>query len=200
MGRRSDARERLIRAAIRLIWERSYADVGVEELCRTAGAQRGSFYHFFPSKVDLAIAAAGAFWEHARRTIYEPAFRADVPPLVQIERLFRSVHRQYRGIRDKTGRVPGCPFGNLGGELATLDERIREAIDRILAEHRGYFERALAALDPGEARAHSEHIARRAERLVAYFEGVLLLAKIRDDPEIILDAAGGAVALARAAA
>ena len=37
MGRTSDAKERLIHAAMALIHARSYADVGVQELCEHAG-------------------------------------------------------------------------------------------------------------------------------------------------------------------
>jgi TetR/AcrR family transcriptional regulator, transcriptional repressor for nem operon len=54
MGRTSEARERLIGTAGDLWHRRSYTDVGVSEICETAGVQKGSFYHFFPSKQDLA--------------------------------------------------------------------------------------------------------------------------------------------------
>ena len=41
---------KLIDSASELIHSRSYADVGVNELCEHAGVKKGSFYHFFPNR------------------------------------------------------------------------------------------------------------------------------------------------------
>ena len=60
-------RERMVRTAARLFLARSYQSVGVNEICAEAQVQKGSFYHFFPSKSDLVIAVidhhAAAMWE-----------------------------------------------------------------------------------------------------------------------------------------
>jgi TetR/AcrR family transcriptional repressor of nem operon len=44
------SRERLVRTAARLFLASSYQTVGVNEICAEAKVQKGSFYHFFPSK------------------------------------------------------------------------------------------------------------------------------------------------------
>jgi Bacterial regulatory proteins, tetR family len=54
MKRITDKRQALIDAAFELIWTNSYGAVSVDDICRAAGARKGSFYHFFRSKVDLA--------------------------------------------------------------------------------------------------------------------------------------------------
>ncbi|MDT5019250.1 MAG: TetR/AcrR family transcriptional regulator, transcriptional repressor for nem operon, partial [Mycobacterium sp.] len=56
MPRISDARERIVSTAARLFLERSYQAVGVDELCKAADVRKGSFYHYFPSKSELAKA------------------------------------------------------------------------------------------------------------------------------------------------
>ena len=70
-------RERIVNTAARLFLARSYQVVGVKEICLAAQVQNGSFYHYFPSKCDLAVAVvdhhAAGFWraleqrERARR-------------------------------------------------------------------------------------------------------------------------------------
>ena len=45
-----------------LIWEQSYGSVSVDVICERAGARKGSFYHFFPSKSDLAAVAIEDHW------------------------------------------------------------------------------------------------------------------------------------------
>ena len=48
--------QRILDAAIELMYAQSYAEVGIAAICEKAGVQKGSFYHFFKSKQDLAMA------------------------------------------------------------------------------------------------------------------------------------------------
>src|SRR5262249_2566506 len=56
MGRVSDARQRLMDAVCELIWAGSYGSTTIDQICEKAGVKKGSFYHFFDSKADLAVA------------------------------------------------------------------------------------------------------------------------------------------------
>ena len=184
MGRTSDARERLIRSAIELIHARSYADVGVNDLCEHAGVKKGSFYHFFPSKRDLIVAALDEVAGWYARDIYGPAFAPDLPPLERIQRLFQLVYEYHASLTEKAGRMGGCHFGNLAVELSTQDEVIRDKV-------RSMFERSVSILE-GTLRDAVDcgdlpeiDIALTAQALLAYMEGVVLLAKTWNDPEIV---------------
>ena len=57
MGRTSDAKDRLMTAALDLIWSESYGAVTIDDICQRAEVKKGSFYYFFESKSDLAVAA-----------------------------------------------------------------------------------------------------------------------------------------------
>src|ERR1051326_1563388 len=57
MGRVSDAKERLMDAVLELIWTGSYGSTTIDQICDKAGVKKGSFYYFFESKADLAVAA-----------------------------------------------------------------------------------------------------------------------------------------------
>ena len=63
MGRRSDARNRLLEGADRLFRDQGFAAVGVAQLCAAAGVNKGSFYHFFPSKQALLLEVVAAAWD-----------------------------------------------------------------------------------------------------------------------------------------
>ncbi|MDP9291545.1 MAG: TetR/AcrR family transcriptional regulator, partial [Verrucomicrobiota bacterium] len=62
MPRKSDARARLLDAALSLVWENSYGATSVDAICERAGVRKGSFYYFFRSKSELAVAALDADW------------------------------------------------------------------------------------------------------------------------------------------
>ena len=57
-SRRQETRVRILESACRLLVERGYHGVGMEEVARDAGVSRQAVYLHFKSKVDLLVAAA----------------------------------------------------------------------------------------------------------------------------------------------
>src|SRR5436190_13052355 len=90
MPRVSDMKERLMDAAMDLIWENSYGSTSVDAICERAGAKKGSFYYFFKSKSELAAAALEADWDKNRPGM-DAMFSATVPPLERFDRYFEFV-------------------------------------------------------------------------------------------------------------
>ena len=178
-----DTRDRLLLTAASLMWERSFQAAGGDELCRRAKAKKGSFYHFFASKTDLAIAAIERSWEQARAKFFEPIFSTNECGLKQILKLVDAIYQFQIDVAAAKGGFLGCPFGNLGQEMARQDERIREALEKIFTAHCEYLEAALVrAEQAGEIPpGHSEQ---RAVNVFAQLEGALLLAKVANNPEI----------------
>src|SRR5882724_8529825 len=112
-----DTKQKLIDTAHELIWKNSYGGVSVDDICKSANVKKGSFYHFFPSKVDLAIAAM----EQSYRTVkpyYDSIFSPDTPPLQRFEKLADFTYESQREVAAKYGRVCGCPCASLGCEMA----------------------------------------------------------------------------------
>lgn len=184
MGQVSDAKEKLVQSALDLMYGRSYASVGVQELCEQAGVQKGSFYHFFASKRDLTLAALERQRELGRCTILEPAFCPERPPLRRIEAWFDRLYEHAATMKRKTGCVPGCVVGNLAVELSTQDEVIRHKVADLLTDLTRVIEQTVAeAIKRKDLPAQNPKIV--AEAVVAYMEGVTLMAKTHNDPTLI---------------
>ena len=132
MGRTSDARERLMRTAAELWHTRSYADVGVSEICDSAGVQKGSFYHFFPSKRDLALAVIDETWRRVGEGRAAAILTGPLPPLERIVRYLEAGLEEQVRLKAETGAVPGCRFGNLLVETGNVDPVLRERLERLL--------------------------------------------------------------------
>ncbi len=184
MGRKSNARERLIQSATELIHTRSAADVGVNELCQHAGVKKGSFYHFFPSKQDLLLTMVDELAAQYGRDVYGPAAAEDLSPLQRINRLFELLYEYHALNAADTGRMNGCHFGNLAMELSTQDEEMREKLAGQFAWGADWFK---TALDDAVASGDLPQIdtSRASLALLAYLEGILLLAKSRNEPELL---------------
>lgn len=176
-------RTRLIESAANLLWERSYSSAGVDDLCRAAAARKGSFYHFFPAKADLAIAAIEFQWEATRREVFEPVAQNGASGLERLTRLLdRTDELQRRLLREKLV-VLGCPFANLGQELAHRDPRIRSVVLTIFDSHCHFLRSWLDEAERNRQIVPGDNHS-RARQLFALFEGALLMAKVAANPEV----------------
>jgi len=55
--RTSDARQRIVQAALALFAARGYHNTGIADILKESGVNRGSLYHYFSSKEELGYAA-----------------------------------------------------------------------------------------------------------------------------------------------
>lgn len=189
------SRERLIGTASRLFHVRSYDSVGVQELCEEAGVRRGSFYYYFSSKEALAIAVLDREESDILEKIFRPAFENSAPPLERFEHFLERLHR-YHAERTEAegGQVGGCPIANLAHELAGGHPGLRIQAESILHRFSSFFHIALEdALSLGHLDSDVDPD-KSAIRIRAYVQGLLELAKMRADPDVIpelgLDPAG----------
>lgn len=196
MGRTSDAKARLLETAMTLMAARGYAAVGVQEICEQARVQKGSFYYFFPSKQALVLAVLDA-WGQRLHSLWEQAMTANGSPLERLTRLFALTYEAHCALRDTAGQMQGCPIGNLALELSGQDALVRQKVQAIFTGWAAAVERMLQeAVMTGTLPALNTDTT--AQAIVAYFEGVILLAKTRNDPAVVTQLAHGAVHLATA--
>jgi TetR/AcrR family transcriptional repressor of nem operon len=180
MGRTSEARQRLMDAAYNLICEYSYGAVTIEAICERAAVKKGSFYYFFESKSDLAVAAIDAWW-HEREKVIDKLFHADVPPVERLRGYLDFVAQIQLGVHTRSGQLLGCPLFTLGAEICTQDERIRSRILEFLGQMHTKF---TAAIAEGQARGEIEgsNAEAKARALLSLYEGILTLARIENNP------------------
>jgi TetR/AcrR family transcriptional repressor of nem operon len=186
MGRTSDARERLLGSARELFHQRGFNAVGVNDICSAAGVNKGSFYHFFPSKQQLALDVVDAYWLLARQRL-ESHLLGDEPPLQRLRAFCRSLYDDHRTACATSGVQRGCPLGNLGLEMSTQDPLLRDRVGQAFDAQIGYFERLLRqARQAGDVAADLDP-RRTAVSLVALLEGRILLSKVHNDPALLAD-------------
>jgi TetR/AcrR family transcriptional repressor of nem operon len=185
MGRTSEARQSLVDSAGELIFERGYAAVGVAEICARAGVLKGSFYHFFPSKQALTVAAIDEYWTRQRACWAELLGNGRRRPLERLRAVFAANVAAQTADKRERGVVRGCLLGNLALELSASDPVVRARLDEVFAEQVSMVHDALAAaaaegtIDAGRANAVT------ARALLAQLEGMVLFAKVANDPAVL---------------
>src|SRR6516225_4852999 len=142
MRRVSHMKERLMEAAMELIWHNSYGTTSVDAICERAGAKKGSFYYFFKSKSELTAAALEAEWNKNKATM-DALFSPTIPPLERFDRYFDYVRDRLAELQKTCGSILGCPLLSIGSEVSTHDQGVRDTIDRIWDRKIKYFESAI---------------------------------------------------------
>jgi TetR/AcrR family transcriptional repressor of nem operon len=193
MPRTSDAKERLMDAVSKLIWTNSYGATSVDAICEKAGVKKGSFYYFFKSKSELAVAALEADWRK-RKGPFDAAFSATVPPLQRLLNYFDLVYESQAAMQKECGFVLGCPMATLGSEISTQDAAIRKKVHELLSHRMKYFESAIRDAN-AEGLIAAPDAKRKAHMLFAFFQGVLMQARIQDSLEPLRKIKRGALEL-----
>jgi TetR/AcrR family transcriptional repressor of nem operon len=184
MGRTSDAKERLMTAALGLMWEESYGAITIDDICQRAAVKKGSFYYFFESKSDLAIAALERLWTEQMLPQLDAQFSSSIDPLQRIVNYLEAMFVKQVEAKEKSGRVLGCPICCVGSEMSTQDEKLSAKVREICTRKRRYFESAIrdavaaGAIDPCDP-------VEKVDGLIGLVEGVMGQGRIMNDPQVM---------------
>jgi TetR/AcrR family transcriptional regulator, transcriptional repressor for nem operon len=179
-----NTQDRIINVAKVLFHNRSYSDVGVKEICDKANIQKGSFYHFFSSKQDLAVAVIEEFSNEWAYGLIAEAFDPKLAPMDRIDYMIDAAYFWQKSAKNIEGRMPGCLFGNLALEVSTQDEILRAKLMAVFNTSKSKFDQTLKqAVEQGAIEKINTELT--AEAMLAYLEGMILLAKANNDPELL---------------
>jgi TetR/AcrR family transcriptional regulator, transcriptional repressor for nem operon len=188
MGRTSDADQRLMDAALELIWTQSYGAVTIDHICTKAGVKKGSFYYFFDSKEQLAVAALDRLWNDDWKPKMDEMFSASVEPIERLKTYLLAIYPRAAATKARVGRMLGCPVASVGSEVGTVECAICTKTREIFARKRRYVESAVkdavadGSLEPGDP-------IKRSLVLTSFIDGMMMQARAMNDPEILKDLA-----------
>lgn len=186
MGRTSDADQRLMTAALDLIWEESYGSVTIDDICKRAEVKKGSFYYFYDSKAQLAVAALDRLWSEEWKPRMDGIFSASVEPLARLRNYLTAIYDRQRDLKKRNGRVLGCPVASVGSEISTLEKDICSKTREMVLRKRRYLESTVReAMANGSIEAGDA--TKRALVLASFIEGMMMQARMMNDPEILKD-------------
>ena len=183
MGRRSDTKQKLLDAAFELIWENSYGGVSVDEICEAAKVHKGSLYHFFRTKEDVAVSACENHWETGQPGM-DRLFSPQVTPLERLSKWCGHVYQTQKDKSEKYGRVCGCAIASIGIEVATRQEKIRIKAEELMSRNISYLESAISAAKR-EGLVAVENPNAAAQQVFCFVVGMLVQAKIQNDVEVL---------------
>jgi TetR/AcrR family transcriptional repressor of nem operon len=176
----NSARGKLLDAAISTIREKGYAATSVDELCTRAGVTKGAFFHHFPSKDSLAVAAAN-LWSELSETLFAaaPYHRFDDP----LDRFLGYIDFRKSMLR---GGVAGfsCLAGTMVQEAYGTHPDIRDACEACIGSHAASVQSDIA----DAMKLHRLRVPWTAESLAlhtqAVLQGAFILAKAKGSSRV----------------
>jgi TetR/AcrR family transcriptional repressor of nem operon len=121
-----------------LFWKKGYQATSMDDLLRSMGIGRGSFYATFRSKQEVYAEVLEMYGrEHCREFLR--SLREQRAPKRAIVTLFESVCEEACG----SGGNRGCFLANAALELAATDKRVAQVVRRAFAEIEAFFRESI---------------------------------------------------------
>ncbi len=175
-----ETRELLCRAGVAALTEKGYSATGIDEILKSVGVPKGSFYHYFDSKQAFGAELISAYDRYFARKLDRFLTDEDLAPLERIDAFCRDAAQ---GMARHDFRR-GCLIGNLGQEMSALPEAFRSQLQEVLRGWQARVARCLeAARDAGDM-PHDTDCERLAVAFWIGWEGAVLHAKLErcDEP------------------
>jgi TetR/AcrR family transcriptional repressor of nem operon len=180
-------------AAMDLIWTNSYGSTSVDAICEKAGAKKGSFYHFFKSKSQLAVKA----WRrtgNARSRAWTKSFPQRCRPWNVCEATFSMSTKVKPRPTENAVRSLVAPIAPSGARLVPRTARSGNRCEKFLAATNAILN-PRSAMRIAEGLISAPNARAKAQMLVAYFRGCLAQARIENDVRPLRSMASGALEL-----
>ncbi len=175
-----ESKTKFLDAALQVIRTKGYSATRIEDVCAAAGLSKGSFFHHFKSKEELALAAADHFAAMADRAFAAGPYQLAADPL---ERLLGYVDFRIAILQ---GALPDftCLLGTMLQEAYDTHPAIRAACDKHISAHA-----STLARDITEAKARYAPDAPWTPESLGLFmqtviQGAFILAKAKQGPDV----------------
>jgi TetR/AcrR family transcriptional regulator, transcriptional repressor for nem operon len=175
-----ESKMKLLDATLKVVRTRGYSATRIEDVCAEAGLTKGSFFHHFKSKEDLALAAA-AHWETvSMQTFASARYRSAADPL---HRLIAYVEFRKAIL---TGDLPDftCFDGTIIQEAYRTHPEVSAACARNIAGHAKMLEADIRAAMHDRGIRGTWTADSLAQHILTVIHGGFILAKARGSADV----------------
>lgn len=177
-----ESRERVIEAASELFLGGSFHKIGIAEICETARVNKGTFYHFFPSKLDLLIEVIERYAEACGHD-FERVARSSDPASKKLRDVFNVPRQRNQAWKDVHGVSSGCFIGNIILEMAASEPVVRNHAEKAIRDVTLRLQPIVADFLLEQQTYDEEQVPIGAEVLMTLIQGAQIQAKARNEPE-----------------
>jgi TetR/AcrR family transcriptional repressor of nem operon len=165
----------LIRAMRDLALTKGLPATTVDEVCERAGVTKGSFYHHFAGKDEIAEAALAAHFDDLRNALTTGEWTRAAEPTCRWRAFVANAAEVCAG----PVLADGCLLGLFSLELAEQAPRVREQVTGMFDQLRAVARELIA--EAAAAKDRQLDVDAVAAQFLVVLEGAALIAKAHDD-------------------
>ncbi len=169
-----ETREALCRAGVAALTQKGFSATGIDEILKSTGVPKGSFYNFFSSKEAFGAELIRLYAQYFARKLDRFFLDESLTPLERLEAFCEDAERGMA----RYGFRRGCLVGNLGQEMEALPEAFRAQLTEVLEDWQARTERCLAAAKRAGEVSQNIDCAQWAAFFWIGWEGAVLRAKL----------------------
>lgn len=161
----------LVSIAADLFRQKGYSGTSIDDIAKKVGLTKGSLYHHFAGKEELALAALAQVHEHYRANIFSIILECKAPAVEDLARFNRAVEEFF------ASHPYGCLLANLSLEMGGSYNLFKKDIVRFFDEWTSCYQKVFLRYLP------KKKAAAEAVDAMAVVQGCVLMNRIRQSLE-----------------
>ncbi len=174
-------KEALLETAQGLMLSKGYSATSIDDICKAANLTKGGFFHYFSSKEDLGKAVLERYTLSMFQLARNASFSKKSDPL---QRVYGYIDFMIELAKDPARRS-GCLLGNFAQVLSDTHPEIRSQCETYFNKWVDMLKHELDQVKTAHRIKHAIDTRGIADHFVALFEGSLMLAKTRQDLDVV---------------
>ena len=172
-------KEDIVQAGLDLVLSKGFNATGVESILKQANVPKGSFYNFFSSKEDFALAIIDKYVADMAENLHTVLSSESLPPLERVRKSFETIIKAFEG----NDCSKGCLIGNLSQEMADQCESVRQRLEDSLQMWSKVLSGLLLQAQKEGAISADMDVDMLSENILSSFQGAVLRAKVKKSSE-----------------
>ncbi len=136
---KQDTKIALIQAGMDIMLEKGYTNTGIQEVLSSLSVPKGSFYHYFESKENFAVAIIQHVDQEYSAQLLRALRNPDETPLQRLKTYCETGKRSFLSQECRKG----CLIGNLSQEMSDQSETLRKELSNVISKRVALFARCI---------------------------------------------------------
>jgi TetR/AcrR family transcriptional repressor of nem operon len=164
---KKNTRELLLDSAFNSFYMQGYQGANIASILEEVGINKGSMYHYFKSKKELALAVIKERIEHNLIHKYEKVLKED-----------GSLKSLFEVLKSAPNTLPyGCPLNKMSQEMLYIDDKFKTLLTSVYYSFENLIEKILE-------KENIPNPSMNAKLIIASYEGALSIYHLNQDKEV----------------
>jgi TetR/AcrR family transcriptional repressor of nem operon len=172
-------KDKLLTVSRELVLAKGYAGTSVDDICRAARLTKGSFFHYFKSKEDLAMTLLTGYCADSEKLLVSGCCTQEKDPLKRVYGLLDFLIAMFKKKNNK-----GCLLGSMAQELSDTHPEIRRICVKGFTQMAEVLKKDLTEAKAKYAPRAAFNVRELADHFVVILQGSMLLSRVKQDGRV----------------